>query len=223
MSIIKILFGKQPKEKPLPTHSVEDLKQIVKILFVDDSSVKMADWLEKKDGWRNVTKIKDVSSLSQKEVREAHIIFVDIQGVGKAMNFKEEGLELIVALKERYPEKKIVMYSAESNGQIDAFHKAGDLVDGRLRKSADLYEFSTMTERLAKDAFCFDNCVLHICEVLRKELKVEKSKTEVERVVKQIYNDNLYEDKLSIAEAFNLSNVGSVASIIQLLLIPISK
>ena len=215
-------FKKSKKvKKTIPTHNIDELKNVVKILFVDDTSIPKAKQLQEKEGWKNVTKIKDVNALSQSEIKEAHIRFLDIQGVGKSMGFKDEGLGLIVALKEKYPDKKIVMYSAESQGHIDAFHKAADLVDGRLRKGADLYEFSSTTERLAQEAFCFDNCVRHICEVLRKELKIELTQTEVEQIVNRIYDEDLYTDPSSIAQAFNLSNVGSVASIIQLLLMPI--
>lgn len=211
-----LFFKRKKKSNPIPSRTIEDLKNIVRILFVDDKSVPKAKQMKEQDHWHNVTKIKDITSLAQTEVKDAHIIFIDIQGVGKSMGFKDEGLGLIVALKEKYPDKKIVMYSAENQGQVDAFHKAASLVDGRLRKGADLYEFSSTAERLAQEAFCFENCVKHIKEVLHSELNIDKSEEEIQKIIQHIYDNNMFEDESLIAKAFNLSNIGSLASIIQL-------
>ena len=107
-------FFKKNKKKTIPTPTLPELKQKTKILFVDDLKFNIIDSLKDKDGWRNIQRVADVESISQSEVCEAHIIFVDVQGVGKKLGFADEGLGLIVALKETYPEKKIVMYSSES-------------------------------------------------------------------------------------------------------------
>lgn len=224
MSFLSFLCRNSATEtKQIPTRNLDDLKNIVKILFVDDQNVPKAKYLQEKDGWRNVQKINDIKSLSQAEVRDAHIIFIDIQGVGKSMEFQDEGLGLIVALKKTYPDKKIVMYSAESQGKIDAFHHAADVVDGRLRKGADMYDFSSTTERLAQEAFCLDNCVRHVKDVLKRELNVDKTEEEIKALIQQINDKGIYNDTQKMAEVFNLSNIGSVASIIQLLLMPLGS
>ena len=215
--LIKQLFGLNKEEKPLPTYTTDQLKQMARILFVDDQRVIKADQLRQEEHWVNVRKIDDVTAISQPEVRDAHIIFVDIHGVGRIMGFPDEGLGLIEALKREYPEKKIVLYSAEDQTHVDAFHKAITLVDARLRKGDDLYQFNSVTEELARQAFSFDNCVLHICEVLRKELHVEKSREEVEAIVKRIYNGDLYHSRSKIERAFNLQNIEAVVHIIQLM------
>ena len=110
------------------------------------------------------------------------------------------------------------MYSAESQGQIDAFHPAAGLVDARLRKTASLYEFISTVERLAKEAFCLDNCVKHLKVTLRREFGIEKDETEITKIITDLYNNKGYKNKDTIASAFSLSNAGSIASIIQLLL-----
>lgn len=110
------------------------------------------------------------------------------------------------------------MYSAESQGQVDAFHPAAELVDARLRKTANLYEFSSTVERLAKEAFCLDNCVKHLKVILRREFNVEKSEQEITEIVTNLYNNDGYKNKNEIAVAFNLSDAASISSIIQLLL-----
>lgn len=213
------LLKRKKVMKKIPSRSLDELKNITKVLFIDDKAFKVIENIKEKDGWRNVSRIADAESLSQTEIQESHIIFVDIQGVGKKMNFKDGGLGLIVALKKEYPDKKIVMYSAESQGQIDAFHPAAGLVDARLRKTASLYEFSSTVERLAKEAFCLDNCVNHLKIILRREFNIEKTGAEIADIITTLYNNEGYKDQNKIASAFNLSNAASISSIIQLLLI----
>lgn len=100
------IFKNKSKVKKIPSRTLDELKNITKILFVDDKAFKVIDNIKEKNGWKNVSRIVDVESLSQTEIQESHIIFVDIQGVGKKMNFKDGGLGLIVALKKEYPDKK---------------------------------------------------------------------------------------------------------------------
>ncbi len=210
------------KQVDIPQRTIEDLKNITKILFIDDQSFNVVQDLKEKDGWKNVCRIRDVDSLSQTEVKEAHIIFVDIQGVGKKMGFQDEGMGLIEALRETYPEKKIIMYSAESKGKIDALHPSGNLVDYRLRKTAKRYEFESVIELFAKESFYLDNCILHIKEALQREIGVSKSEAEIKGIIEKIYSSGKSIDAPAIAKAFNLNNVGSAASIIQLFLLPFS-
>lgn len=77
------LFKKKTEVKRIPSRSVDELKNITKVLFIDDKTFKVVDNIKEKDGWKSVSRIVDVDSLSQTEIQESHIIFVDIQGVGK--------------------------------------------------------------------------------------------------------------------------------------------
>lgn len=208
------------KQCSIPVRTVDDLKRITRILFIDDLSFNYVSAIKEKDGWQNITKVSDISSLSQTELKDAHIIFVDVQGVGKKLAFDDEGLGLIQAIRTHYPEKKIIMYSAENKGKIDGLHPAGNLVDYRLRKTASRYEFENVIERFAKEAFCLDNCVIHIKEVFQRELGVSKNDEEIKSVVQMLYAKDTYNDKDKVAKAFNLNDVGSVASIIQMFLLP---
>ena len=159
------------KKRIFPTRTIEQLKNSVNILFVDNEVFNLTTELKDKEGWRRLSVVPDISSLSQKELIDAHILCIDIQGVGKELGFNDEGLGLIVAIHEKYPEKKIIMYSAEAQGQIDAFHPAEGIVDERLRKSANRYQFETTIERLAQEAFCLDSCALTIKRVFSACLK----------------------------------------------------
>ena len=48
------------KKKSIPERTIDDLKRITKILFIDDLTFNHVDSLKEKDGWQNVQKIKDV-------------------------------------------------------------------------------------------------------------------------------------------------------------------
>jgi broad specificity phosphatase PhoE len=119
MSFLRIFNRK--KVKPLPKKNLDEEKIACRVLFIDDEKFKMVDRLRKDDGWQNTSWVKDVDSIYQPELRDAHVVFVDVQGVGKKLGFQDEGLGLIVAIRRQYPNKKIVMYSAERNEKIDAF------------------------------------------------------------------------------------------------------
>ena len=52
-----------------------------------------------------------------------------------------------MALKKKYPMKKIVIYSAEN---ANAFHSAFGQANERISKDADPYEFMETVERLSE-------------------------------------------------------------------------
>ena len=116
-----------------------------RILFIDDNhkEFKMVSQL-KKSGWINTKSVKDVIDLDDPKVKEADLIFVDINGVGTKL-FKDQGLGLAAALKERYKEKTIILYSSDPEG--DRFNKKLKKVDDSLPKNADPYEFISMIEQ----------------------------------------------------------------------------
>lgn len=60
------------------------------------------------------------------------------------MGFSDEGLGLALAIKKKYPSKKVIIYSAETNG--DRFHEALRKADSFLAKNADPYEFQRIVE-----------------------------------------------------------------------------
>jgi hypothetical protein len=125
------------------------VKEKIRILFIDDNHTdfKIVSIL-KKSGWVNTKSIKDVINLDEQKVKDADIIFVDINGVGTNL-FKDEGLGLASALKKKYQNKKIIIYSADTKG--DRFHKALREVDGCLSKDAEPFQFSNLIDSLSND------------------------------------------------------------------------
>lgn len=124
--------------------SREDIKATTRILFIDDDTRFKVVKILKNSGWVQTSLVKDISSINDSVVVSADIVFIDIQGVGVGMGFRDEGLGLAGALKERHPEKRVVIYSAEPRGQM--FHEALKKADASLNKNADPYEFERLIE-----------------------------------------------------------------------------
>jgi len=126
--------------------SLASVKDVIKILFIDDEKFMMVDIL-KAAGWVNTKRVKDVTNLEMPAILESHIIFVDINGVAKDL-FKDQGIGLAGGLKKKYPDKVVIIYSAESNG--DRFNKTLREVDECISKNAEPYEFVNLVEEYSK-------------------------------------------------------------------------
>lgn len=124
--------------------TIDDYKNETRILFIDDDSRFKVAKILANSGWVHTKLIKDAKSLDDRDVIEAAILFIDVQGVGIALGFSDEGLGLAEALKDKYPNKKVIIYSAETQG--DRFHKALRKADSFLSKNADPYEFQKIVE-----------------------------------------------------------------------------
>jgi len=207
----------QSKLEPLPERDIDDIKGICKIIFIDDKAFPVMDIL-KNAGWMNTRRITDVTSLDQSEIREAHILFVDIQGVGKKLKFQDEGLGLIIALKKKYPTKKIIAYSAEDQGHVEAFHQGINVADSRLSKNADPYEFQFLIERLSKEAFSLNECVERIKQEILRQYGRSFNADQIIQHLNKIHAQKDYSIE-NISKTFNVNNAGSLASIIQLFFI----
>jgi PleD family two-component response regulator len=116
-----------------------------RILFVDDkhTEFRMVSQL-KKAGWINTKAVKDIVDLDDPKVKEASLIFVDINGVGTQL-FEDQGLGLAAALKDKYQNKTVILYSSDPEG--DRFNKKLKKVDDSLPKNADPYEFISLIEQ----------------------------------------------------------------------------
>lgn len=208
------LFRK--KKEKLEEKSIDQIKGICKILFIDDKAFPLVDIL-KNEGWKNTTRIKDVDALEQVEIKEAHILVVDIQGVGKKMKFKDEGLGLIIALKTKYPQKKVIVYSAEDQGKVQAFHPGIDKADKRISKNDDPYNFQVAIENFSLEIFSLNECVKRIQNLIMKEFG---NSMETEKVIDNLNKLYLKKDysEANIKRVFNLSNASNLSTIIQFFL-----
>lgn len=130
--------------------SSKDIKLKTFILFIDDEKFNLVNIL-KQSGWLNTSSRKDIEDLDAQIVKQANIIFVDINGVGTKLQFRNQGLGLAGALKDKYPNKKIIIYSAETTG--NRFDKVLQKVDYCLPKNAEPYEFIQLVDQFAMEIY----------------------------------------------------------------------
>lgn len=205
----------------LPNRNLDEIKTVCNILFIDDRKFPVVDIL-KEAGWANTRSVKDLESLDQKEIKESHIVFSDIHGVGKKLKFSEEGYGLVKAIKEKYPTKKLIVYSAEEDKKIEAFHPSINLADNRLSKSADPYEFQVLVEKYAKESFSFNECIERIRKQIQRETGVSVETNEVVKNLLKIQKSSNYSDS-NIAKVFSLQNAAAIANVVQLFITGASR
>ncbi|WP_409281413.1 DNA-binding transcriptional response regulator [Pseudomonas defluvii] len=144
MAPISPTLESESKEERTVQKTLDDYKNETRILFIDDDSRFKVAKILANSGWVHTKLIKDAKSLDDRDIIDATILFIDVQGVGIALGFSDEGLGLAEALKDKYPNKKVIIYSAENQG--DRFHKALRKADSFLSKNADPYEFQKIVE-----------------------------------------------------------------------------
>lgn len=115
----------------------------VGVLFIDDEKFSVIQIL-RKAGWVNVRTVRDVDTLEDPNIVASSVIFVDIVGVGIKLAFKNQGIGLAAAIKQKYKDKKVWVYSAESKHNI--FDADLKVLDGLLSKNAEPIEFMSILE-----------------------------------------------------------------------------
>ena len=130
---------------------IDSKKDKIGILFIDDDKNFNVVRILKDSKWKNTKSVTDIKSLDKNLVKKSEIIFVDINGVGKILNLEYEGLDLALMLKQKYPDKKIVIYSANKNS--NSFHQAWDVIDARLEKNALPYQFQNLVENFSLEYY----------------------------------------------------------------------
>jgi hypothetical protein len=142
VSGLKYIWPFKSKTKAL---TKEDLKQKVNILFVDDEVFNYID-LIKGAGW-NANHVEDISSLDDEHLKRAHIVFLDYIGVGQKLAPTQQGIGLLKAIKQKYPQKVVIFYSGHAGfGLGDEFRLADDWIP----KNADPYVFILKIEETAQ-------------------------------------------------------------------------
>lgn len=115
---------------------IKKSKSTVVILFIDDNKVSFIQAM-KKAGYTIVRYLKDCNNIHIQYVVDADIIFVDVNGVAMTLFPKEQGFGLAKAIKEQYPNKCVVLYSAEPQ----YLRKDYNILDSVLPKNSEPYEF----------------------------------------------------------------------------------
>lgn len=115
----------------------------LQILFIDDETFSVIKML-KKMGWRNVKRKTDITSLNDTDLINSHVVFVDIKGVGREMGFSNEGIGLAFAIQNKYPQKRVVLYSGTH--EHDIFDVQLQQIKYRLPKNAEPIQFSDILD-----------------------------------------------------------------------------
>lgn len=117
-------------------------KDTVNILFIDDMEMPVVENL-KRSGYK-VKKVRDISDAEGAEVKNAQIIFVDFDGVGRRVSPQHQGAGLVKEIKSRYGASKyVVLYTAQPAMPTDTtMSSLFSLADERMRKDSDVTDFT---------------------------------------------------------------------------------
>ena len=97
-------------EQILKDITLSKLKRNVDILIIDDEDFPLLDELKRHEF--NIEYKNDISSL--KDVEPYAIILCDVHGVGKFLGSVEEGAYLVSSIKQKYPLKTVISYTADT-------------------------------------------------------------------------------------------------------------
>ena len=148
------MFGRF-KRKTIQPLTDDQVKAITKVLIIDDEEPVELRELLRKEGWKHYY-LPDLDALANKKLEESQIVFIDIMGVGKKLQ-EQSGIGLVKHIKQRYPEKKIVLYSSVSDHDI--FSDALDYVDKRIRKQSSLVPFLSAIDEMARSTLSWDETI----------------------------------------------------------------
>jgi len=163
-------FLKRGTKRKYREKSLAEIKDLSRILIIDDRRPHLVDDL-KGEGWR-VNYVEDLESYHSTDLVDSHVICLDILEVGKKLRC-ENGLELVKGIKGEYPEKKILLYSSVPSHNI--FDLSIDLVDKRILKDGQPYQFIHAVEELSYQVFDWKHCVKDIFERYKSEFGTELS------------------------------------------------
>lgn len=141
-----------PQSKQLLPEEIHELmKKKINILFIDDDDKFKIVQILKDSGWKNTKRVEDLKSIDDQIAKKTDIFFVDIHGVGKKLGCSNEGLDLALMLKRKYPSKRVVIYSADPKNNI--FHESLRVADFILEKNALPIEFQNLVENFSEHFF----------------------------------------------------------------------
>lgn len=161
-----------------------ELKELTRILFIDDQEFDLLESI-KQEGWR-VNHIKDLDKFDNTLLKDAHIICVDVLGIGEKLNYKDGGLGLVKDIKKEYPNKKIILYSSVASHDI--FDEAIDLVDRKVHKDGKLYPFLNAIEELSYKVFDWDSSIKDVYYKYKHEFGDDLSLEEFNKKMKKSFN-----------------------------------
>lgn len=124
--------------------TIDKLKRTSNILIIDDDTFTYLETLRRHEF--NIEYKRDIDSI--KDVEAYDIILCDIRGVGKFLESEFEGAYLVKQIKEKYPNKILVSYTA--NNYDVKFQKYLQYADATIPKGSPIEAWSALLEDLLK-------------------------------------------------------------------------
>lgn len=175
------------KNNNFNSKTTDELKRLTQILIIDDHDNSLKKMLENENWTANYA--KDLDNYSNQYLEKAHIVCLDIHGVGKKLKCAD-GLELAGYIKEKYPSKRILLYSSEPNHDI--FNKNIDIVDKRIYKDGQPYPFIKAIEELSMKIFDWKAVLEDIFQKHKNEFGSELTFEKFEKEMKKIANKDKF-------------------------------
>jgi hypothetical protein len=203
---------KKKQNKKFLKKSLPELKDKTRVLMIDDEKTSIVESL-RSEGW-HIKYIEDLDKYSNTDLKDAHIVCVDIKGVGKLLNIKEQGLGLVRNIKDKYPEKRIILCSSVSSHDI--FDNAIDLVDKKVYKDGQTHPFDSAIEELSYKLFDWDSLMKEIYFKYKSDFGIDITLEEFSLKMKSAIDGN----DIDVEKILKITSAGmKVASGIKTLLI----
>ena len=126
--------------------SISQLKRMAEILVIDDNAFTYLDSLQKHEF--NIEYRSDIQSL--KDVEAYDVILCDVRGVGKFLTSKYEGAYLVKQIKEKYPNKIVISYTANDFDPV--FQQYLSYADAIVPKGCSLEDWSPLLAEKLKES-----------------------------------------------------------------------
>jgi hypothetical protein len=209
-------FDRPPKSFFAPK-TLDDVRIYTRILVIDDQKPSLVEDLER-EGWR-VRYMEDLDRYESTELIDASIVCLDIMGIGQKLRC-DNGIGLVKGIKEKYPGKKILLYS--SRRKQDIFDESIDLVDKRVFKDGQPYAFIKAIEELAIHTFDWEQCVKETYARFKKQFGAELTEQEFEKRLRKSVRRNGQLDVAQVAKfaCISVEIAGKIAAIVKLLWVP---
>jgi len=174
--------------------SIEELKKLTRILFIDDTDQSDLTRYLKSEGW-DTEYIPDIEQLGAKNIQNANLLFIDVMGIGAKLKLKD-GLDVIKLIKETYPSKKVVMYS--TNEKQDYSHPGFDMADKRIVKRGSYDIFITTIMEMSKKMFTWEEAIKASYERIKPYLQFDMTQDQYSKIIfSSIKKNNLDKEKVT--------------------------
>ena len=114
-------------------------KDSIRILFIDDNKFPIIENL--KSAGYVVDWIRDIKSIEDPKVIDAHILFVDYKGVGKNLSQNKEGVGVCKKLKDTYKETKYIVLCTGESIPNELLKEIKSVSDDIITKSLETTDF----------------------------------------------------------------------------------